>query len=44
MQILAFILNNKRWTMIIILLLYSVWQTAQVNSLSGDIKKLKVEC
>lgn len=44
MQILAIILNNKRWTMIIILLLYSVWQTAQVNSLGGDIKKLKVEC
>lgn len=30
--------------MIIILLLYSVWQTAQVNSLGGDLKKLKVEC
>ena len=30
--------------MIIVLLLYSVWQTAQLNSLAGDIKKLKVEC
>lgn len=44
MQILAFILNNKRWTMIIVLLLYSVWQTAQVNSLAGDLAKLKIEC
>ena len=44
MPILLLIWNNKRWTMIVVLLIYSFFQTWQSNSLAGDLAKAKTEC
>ncbi|WP_336151161.1 hypothetical protein [Acinetobacter ursingii] len=41
MPILYWIWNNKRWTLIIILLIYAFFQTWQSNSLTGDLNKAK---
>ncbi|MCB8768992.1 hypothetical protein [Acinetobacter soli] len=38
---LKWILENKRWTLIIILLICCLFQSCQVNQLSGQIKTLK---
>ena len=39
MPILYLILNNKRWTLIVILLLFSLWKTWQTNDYAGEIMK-----
>ena len=44
MPLLLLIWNNKRWTLILVLLIYAVFQTWQSNSLAGDLNKAKVEC
>ncbi|ENU40238.1 hypothetical protein [Acinetobacter johnsonii] len=44
MPILLLIWNNKRWTLIIVLLIYAVFQTWQSNSLTGDLNKAKANC
>lgn len=35
------ILENKRWTLIIILLIFCLFQSYQVNKLAGEVKDLK---
>ncbi|MDK1683461.1 hypothetical protein [Acinetobacter terrestris] len=44
MPLLLLIWNNKRWTLILVLLIYAVFQTWQSNSLTGDLNKANVEC
>ncbi|MGB9190335.1 MULTISPECIES: hypothetical protein [unclassified Acinetobacter] len=44
MPILLWIWNNKRWTLIIVLLLGLFFQTWHVNSLAGDLRKAETEC
>ena len=44
MPVLLLIWNNKRWTLIIALLIYAVFQTWQSNSLAGDLSKAKADC
>ena len=44
MPILYLILNNKRWTLIIILLLFSLWKTWQTNDYAGEIVKANLAC
>lgn len=44
MPILLLIWNNKRWTLITVLLIYAVFQTWQSNSLAGDLNKAKGDC
>lgn len=44
MPLLYWIWNNKRWTLIIVLLIYAVFQTWQSNSLAGDLSKAKADC
>ena len=44
MPFLLIIWNNKRWTLIIILLLCLFLQTWQVNSLSGDLRDAEIAC
>ncbi len=44
MPLLLLIWNNKRWTLIIALLVYAVFQTWQSNSLVGDMNKAKADC
>ena len=44
MPILLLIWNNKRWTLITVLLIYAVFQTWQSNSLTGDLNKAKANC
>ena len=44
MPLLYWIWNNKRWTLIIALLIYAVFQTWQSNSLTGDLNKAKANC
>ena len=44
MPFLLLIWNNKRWTLIIVLLIYAVFQTWQSNSLAGDLNKAKADC
>jgi hypothetical protein len=44
MPIIYFIWNNKRWTLIIILLIYSLFQTWQSNSLASDLSKAEIAC
>ena len=44
MSFLLLIWNNKRWTLIIVLLIYAVFQTWQSNSLAGDLDKAKADC
>ena len=41
MPILLWIWNNKRWTLIIILICLLIWQTCISNSLSGELDKSK---
>lgn len=44
MPVLLLIWNNKRWTLIMVLLIYAVFQTWQSNSLTGDLNKAKANC
>ena len=44
MPILYLILNNKRWTLIIVLLIYSLFQTWQSNSLASDLNNAEIAC
>ena len=44
MPLLLWIWNNKRWTLIIVLLIYAVFQTWQSNSLAGDLNKAEANC
>ena len=44
MPILYFIWNNKRWTLIIVLLIYSLFQTWQSNSLASDLNNAEITC
>ena len=44
MPILYLIFNNKRWTLIIILLIYSLFQTWQSNSLASDLNNAEIAC
>ncbi len=44
MPILYLILNNKRWTLIVILLLFSLWKTWQTNDYAGEIMKANLAC
>lgn len=44
MPILYLILNNKRWTLIIILLLFSLWKTWQTNDYAGELMKADLAC
>ncbi|MCT8090730.1 hypothetical protein H0920_10565 [Acinetobacter sp. C_4_1] len=44
MPILLWIWNNKRWTLIIVLLLCLFFQTWQSNSLAGDLRKAEIAC
>lgn len=44
MPFLLLIWNNKRWTLIIFLLIYALFQTWQSNSLTGDLNKAKANC
>ena len=44
MPLLYWIWNNKRWTLIIVLLIYGFFQTWQSNSLTGDLNKVNSEC
>ena len=44
MPILYWIWNNKRWTLIILLLIYALFQTWQSNSLAGDLNKAEANC
>lgn len=44
MPFLLLIWNNKRWSLIVVLLTYSLFQTWQSNNLTGDLAKSKTEC
>ena len=44
MPLLYWIWNNKRWTLIIVLLIYGFFQTWQSNSLAGDLNKAEADC
>ena len=44
MPLLLWIWNNKRWTLILVLLIYGLFQTWQSNSLAGDLSKAKADC
>lgn len=44
MPLLLWIWNNKRWTLIIVLLIYGFFQTWQSNSLTGDLSKARADC
>ena len=44
MPFLLLIWNNKRWTLIIVLLIYALFQTWQSNSLAGDLNKVEADC
>ena len=44
MPLLYWIWNNKRWTLIILLLIYGFFQTWQSNSLAGDLNKAEANC
>lgn len=44
MPFLLLIWNNKRWTLILVLLIYGFFQTWQSNSLTGDLNKAKADC
>ena len=44
MPLLLLIWNNKRWTLIILLLIYGLFQTWQSNSLAGDLNKAEANC
>jgi len=44
MQLLSLVLDNKRWTIIVLLLIFSFWKTWQHNDAAGDLRKAKLAC
>ena len=44
MPVIYWIWKNKRWTLIIVLLIYGFFQTWQSNSLAGDLNKARADC
>lgn len=44
MPFLLLIWNNKRWSLIVALLIYAFFQTWQSNRLTSDLAKSKAEC
>lgn len=44
MPVIYWIWKNKRWTLIIALLIYGFFQTWQSNSLAGDLSKARADC
>lgn len=44
MPILIWIMSNKRWTAIIILLMFSFWKTWQTNYYAGELSKANTVC
>lgn len=44
MPLLLLIWSNKRWTLIIVLIISILLQLVQTNKLSGDLAKAKNEC
>ena len=44
MPLLLLLWNNKRWTLIIVLLLCLFFQTWQVNNLGGDLRNAEIAC
>lgn len=44
MPLLLLIWNNKRWTLILVLLIYALFQAWQSNALAGDLNKAKANC
>lgn len=44
MPFLLIVWSNKRWTLIIVLLLCLFFQTWQVNSLAGDLRNAEIAC
>jgi hypothetical protein len=43
-KVFIWIMSNKRWSLIIILMLYSLFQTWQVNSQANDLNKADAKC
>lgn len=43
-KVFIWIMSNKRWSLIIILVLYSLFQTWQVNSQANDLNKADAKC
>lgn len=44
MPILIWIMSNKRWTVIVILLTFSFWKTWQTNHYAGELNKADAVC
>lgn len=44
MPFLLFIWSNKRWTITVLLLIFSFWKTWQHNDAAGDLRKAKLAC
>ena len=44
MPFLLFVWSNKRWTIIILLLIYGFWKTWQHNDAVGDLRKVRSAC
>lgn len=44
MPFLLLIWNNKRWTIIIVLLILLFWQTALSNKYAGELRKADQKC
>ena len=43
-KVFIWIMSNKRWSLIIVLALYSAFQTWQSNSLANDLNKAGTQC
>lgn len=43
-KVFLWVLSNKRWSLIIVLVIYSLFQTWQSNSLSNDLNGTDVKC
>lgn len=43
-KVFIWIMSNKRWSLIIILVLYGLFQTWQVNSQANDLNKADAKC
>lgn len=43
-KIFLWVLSNKRWSLIIVLLIYSLFQTWQANSLANDLNSADAKC
>ena len=43
-KVFLWVLSNKRWSIIIVLLIYSLFQTWQSNSLANDLNKAGAVC